>query len=93
LLSGHDLVLALVLAFSNMIFPVLFSQSSLQSLGPTRFTFLTTLIPVVTFLLQATGDGEWPLGLFFACLVTTIALNLDPLLALLARRRREQADA
>jgi len=71
------LIFLLILGFLNMILPNFLSQNSVQHIGVERFSFITTWIPVLTFLLQGIFLHTWSLSLLAACLLTSLVLNLE----------------
>lgn len=60
------------------------SQTCLQWVGVTLFTFMNSLIPVLAFVMQSLVSGQWQTGMLIAVTLTTLMLNYDRLI-LLAR--------
>ncbi len=82
----------ILLGLMNMVIPVFLSQKSLQMIGVNQFTFLTTLIPTVTFFLDVIFGQVWQSSILVACLCTTITLNFDNVKKLTQFRKGAKAD-
>ncbi|AGE24462.1 hypothetical protein H045_01930 [Pseudomonas poae RE*1-1-14] len=74
----------LILIMANMILPSFLSQTCLQWVGVTVFTFMNSLIPMLAFVMQSLVSGQWQIGMLVAVTLTTLILNYDRLI-LLAR--------
>ncbi|MBI6138845.1 DUF3810 domain-containing protein [Serratia plymuthica] len=74
----------LILIVANMVLPSFLSQTCLQWVGVTLFTFMNSLIPVLAFVMQSLVSGQWQTGMLIAVTLTTLMLNYDRLI-LLAR--------
>ncbi|YCH30456.1 hypothetical protein M1D48_20595 [Erwinia sp. D4-22] len=84
-LSKENLHSVLVLIVANMVLPSFLSQTCLQWVGVTVFTFMNSLIPLLAFLMQSALSGEWPVSMLLAVTLATLTLNHDRLLALVGR--------
>ena len=69
----------IALGFLNMIMPNICSQSSVQNIGAENFSFVVTLTPLLTFLLQGFFLSTWSWKLLLACLLTSAILNITML--------------
>ncbi|WP_245987052.1 hypothetical protein [Azospirillum thermophilum] len=94
----HELAVAppvavdlLILVIANMVLPSFLSQTCLQLVGVTAFTFMNSLIPVLTFGLQSVVADRWQGGMLLAVMIATAALNYDDLLRHLRARARGDA--
>ncbi|WP_300632055.1 hypothetical protein [Pseudomonas sp.] len=74
----------LILIVANMVLPSFLSQTCLQWVGVTVFTFMNSLIPMLAFVMQSVVSGQWHIGMLVAVTLTTLMLNYDRLM-LLAR--------
>lgn len=84
-LSPENLRNVIVLIVANMVLPSFLSQTCLQWVGVTVFTFMNSLIPMLAFLMQSTLSGEWPSSMLLAVTLATLTLNHDRLMALTRR--------
>lgn len=89
-ITGTQAFIFLIFSMVNMIIPAFFSQSCLHSIGVVRFTFLNTLIPTLTFFLQALVNGVWNSGMLIACVCATMTLNMDNLSQVFPKYRKKQ---
>lgn len=89
-ITGTQAFIFIIFSLVNMIIPAFFSQSCLHSIGVARFTFLNTLIPTITFLLQAVFNGVWHSGMLIACLCATLTLNMDHLSKVFSMYRKNK---
>lgn len=89
-ITASQAFIFLIFSLVNMIIPAFFSQTCLHSIGVAKFTFLNTLIPTLTFILQAMVNGVWHTGMLIACLCATVTLNLDHVSKLFAISRKKQ---
>ncbi len=76
-LSAEQLAILTLLSIVNMVIPMILSQSSFQKIGVSRFTFLTSLIPALTFTIEFILQREVSVNLIFLCIVLTLTLNAD----------------
>lgn len=83
-------LLLLALGFLNMILPNFCSQSSVQNIGAEKFSFISTWIPVLTFLLQGMFLGTWSMSLLIACFLTSLVLNMKSISHFLLRSNKSQ---
>ncbi|MFB4361294.1 hypothetical protein RAC65_11590 [Pantoea sp. BS_8] len=83
-LSTENLRSVMVLIIANMVLPSFLSQTCLQWVGVTVFTFMNSLIPMLAFLMQSVLSGEWPVSMLLAVTLATLTLNHDRLLTLAA---------
>jgi threonine/homoserine efflux transporter RhtA len=75
--SWTDILILVCLAVFNQILPNFFSQSGLQHLGKTEFSFFVTLTPFLAFLMYEIVYQQWS---YYMCILTffgTVALNYD----------------
>ena len=80
LLVDYNLIVSLlILIFANMVLPSFLSQTCLQLVGVTAFTFMNSLIPLFAFSLQFLVSGEWQPGMLLAVTLATLILNYDNL--------------
>lgn len=78
-LSIQQILTLLLLSTVNMVFPMIFCQSSFQKIGVEQFAFLTSFIPALTFLIEFIIQGQVNLSLLILCLILTITLNSENL--------------
>lgn len=93
-ISFSEMTVILGFALINMILPAFLSQTSLQAIGVSQFTFLNTLIPALTLALDATFKHVLHVEMLVACLCATLALNIDQLakvVGVLRQRRYKNA--
>jgi len=73
------------LVLANMVIPSFLSQTCLHLVGVHSFTFMTSLIPVLTLGLQASLNNAWQPGVLMAALAATLALNYEGVTLALGR--------
>ncbi|MFI5141843.1 MAG: hypothetical protein ACHQII_05760 [Bacteroidia bacterium] len=76
-LSLVDILVLMCLAVFNQILPNFFSQSGLQHLGKTEYSFLVTLTPFLAFLIYELIYQQWDYYMCILTLLATLALNYD----------------
>ncbi|MGL5384441.1 MAG: hypothetical protein ACRDCA_00975 [Serratia sp. (in: enterobacteria)] len=81
--SPETLSNLLILIVANMVLPSFLSQTCLQWVGVTVFTFMNSLIPVLAFVMQSLVSGEWQTGMLIAVTLATLMLNYDRLIQLM----------
>lgn len=74
--SGRAWFYVLLLGFSNRVLPMFFFQFAIHGLPTEQLAFLTSFIPLVTYILLGVVDHQFPAGLFFAVLISTVSLNI-----------------
>jgi hypothetical protein len=78
-ISINEAAIVILFALVNMVLPAFLSQTSLHAIGVSKFTFLNTLIPALTFALDAVFNHVLHVEMLIACLCATLALNVDQL--------------
>jgi len=73
------------LVLANMVIPSFLSQTCLHLVGVHSFTFMNSVIPVLTFGLQASLNSAWQPGVLMAALAATLALNYEGVALALGR--------
>ncbi|WP_100551353.1 hypothetical protein [Caedibacter taeniospiralis] len=76
-ISIDEIAVIVLFALVNMVMPAYLSQTSLHAIGVSKFTFLNTLIPALTFFLDAIFNHTWHIQMLVACLCATLTLNVD----------------
>lgn len=72
-----DVLILVCLAIFNQILPNFFSQSGLQHLGKTHFSFFITLTPFLAFVIYEIVYQEWALDMCILTFIATLTLNYD----------------
>ncbi|CAA0092182.1 Uncharacterised protein [BD1-7 clade bacterium] len=75
--SLHIWGLIILVCFANRVIPMLFFQPAVQALKPDRLSFLLTLVPLTTYLFESAINRHFPVDLFLAVGISTLALNID----------------
>ena len=73
---SFSLITLILLGLSNMVIPNFFSQCSVQKIGPAAFAYISTLIPVITYLCQGVIQKEWDMLMLSTSILVFILLNL-----------------
>jgi hypothetical protein len=89
-ISIEEGFVVILFSFVNMVMPAFLSQTSLHLIGVSKFTFLNTLIPALTFALYAIFNNVLHVEMLIACLCATLALNVDQFGKILNVLRRRQ---
>lgn len=66
-----------ILGFLNFIIPNYFSQSSVQNIGAEKFSFITSLTPVLTYVLEGILLQKWSVSLLFSSELVSVVLFIS----------------
>lgn len=71
---AYLLEVLIILGLLKNVVQIFLSQSSSKNIGVESFSFIATLLPVATYLLQEIFIGNWSMAEFIVCLFVSIVL-------------------